>query len=414
MKRRYENDPKEHDDTKRERREEAAETEPDKTLAVTPIDSYRSSFPYFRKPSEIGHFSLDVDRKFHDDSHQLKYFCPPHEIHFDLSEGYKEFKARDEDVKEGLGHLLEWISAHREKFALPGEERVENGQAADARPATKSLNTNFVTWRGHLTKLLCTPYETKEPWQMAATLFKGTIYLSEVETQEAYDRRKNMEERHKEMCYWGHKFETYVTKLVSERGKRETVMGASTSTASTSEGGASAKPVNNSEAYVSVFRSRLERHSLVFGAEIDCCTKETEESPGNYIELKTSHAPHNHQQHWSFNRYKLLKWWAQSYLAGVPKIIAGFRHHHSHVDKLQTYNTLEIPHLLENQQNMWDSTICFNFLEKFLRWLRSVVVLDDPNRVYLFSFRAPFEQVKYQEFTNGEHKFLPEWYIKTF
>ncbi|EDO29671.1 predicted protein, partial [Nematostella vectensis] len=356
---------------------------------------YRSSFPYFRKPSEIGHFSLDVDRKFHDDSHQLKYFCPPHEIHFDLSEGYKEFKARDEDVKEGLGHLLEWISAHREKFALPGEERVENGQAADARPATKSLNTNFVTWRGHLTKLLCTPYETKEPWQMAATLFKGTIYLSEVETQEAYDRRKNMEERHKEMCYWGHKFETYVTKLVSERGKRET-------------------PVNNSEAYVSVVRSRLERHSLVFGAEIDCCTKETEESPGNYIELKTSHAPHNHQQHWSFNRYKLLKWWAQSYLAGVPKIIAGFRHHHSHVDKLQTYNTLEIPHLLENQQNMWDSTICFNFLEKFLRWLRSVVVLDDPNRVYLFSFRAPFEQVKYQEFTNGEHKFLPEWYIKTF
>jgi RAT1-interacting protein len=157
-----------------------------------------------------------------------------------------------------------------------------------------------------------------------------------------------------------------------------------------------------------------------YGNFVCCCVfltswphilQETEESPGNYIELKTSFAPHNH---WSFNRYKLLKWWAQSYLAGVPKIIAGFRHHDSHVDKLQTYNTLEIPHLLEKQRNMWDSTICFNFLEKFLCWLRSVVVLDDPNRVYLFSFSAPFKQVKYQEFTNGEHKLLPEWYIKTF
>ena len=132
-----------------------------------------------------------------------------------------------------------------------------------------------------MTKLLCTPYETREAWKMAATLYKGTIYLSEVETSEAYERRKNMEEKHKEMCYWGHKFETYVCSLVSEKKKRrpgetsdvsELSAGASSS-ASTSTESKQDPPCNNCEGFVSVVRTRLEKHSLVFGAEVDCCTK---------------------------------------------------------------------------------------------------------------------------------------------
>ena len=102
-------------------------------LEVTPIERFStSSLPSFRRPAEIGHFSLDIDRKFHDDSHQLKYFCPPHTIKFDLTLGYKDFIARDEDVKEKLDHLLMWVSKHREKFELSKKESVENGQAASS------------------------------------------------------------------------------------------------------------------------------------------------------------------------------------------------------------------------------------------------------------------------------------------
>lgn len=74
-----------------------------------------------------------------------------------------------------------------------------------------NLLTNFVTWRGLLTKLLCSPYSKTEPWRLAATLYNGTIYLSEIETEEAKRNRETQTPRMKEMCYWGVKFEDYVT-----------------------------------------------------------------------------------------------------------------------------------------------------------------------------------------------------------
>lgn len=125
-----------------------------------------------------------------------------------------------------------------------------------------SLHTDFITWRGHLTKIMCTPYETRESWQMAATLYNGTIYISEVETEENRARRVNMDEKHKEMCYWGYNFESYVTSPLDNSHQCK-------------KGGAKTegRPCNDSEAFITVIRTRLGKHSLVFGAEVDCCAK---------------------------------------------------------------------------------------------------------------------------------------------
>ena len=125
-----------------------------------------------------------------------------------------------------------------------------------------SLHTDFITWRGLLTKIMCTPYETRESWQMAAVLHNGTIYIMEIETEENKDKRENMEERHKEMCYWGHNFESYCTSMVdkSHHNKNE-------------EKAKESHAINDSEEFVTVIRARLNKHSLVFGAEVDCCTK---------------------------------------------------------------------------------------------------------------------------------------------
>ena len=97
---------------------------------------------------------------------------------------------------------------------------------------------------------------------MAATLHNGTIYMSEVETEEGKDRRRNMEPHHKEMCYWGYKFEDYVTMALRKDVKT-----------AVDEEHDNAAPVNSNEGYITVIRSRLEGHSLVFGAEVDCCTE---------------------------------------------------------------------------------------------------------------------------------------------
>ena len=39
-----------------------------------------------------------------------------------------------------------------------------------------------------------------------------------------------------------------------------------------------------------------------------------------------------------------MKWWAQSFLVGVPKITCGFRNDDGVVKVLQTFKTAEIPH----------------------------------------------------------------------
>ena len=126
-----------------------------------------------------------------------------------------------------------------------------------------SLNTDFITWRGHLTKIMCTPYEKREPWQMAATLYNGTIYMSEVETEEGKERRQNMDPKHREMCYWGYKFEDYVTTPIRKNGESD----------GTEKKEQSPVPVNTNEGFITVTRTRVEGHSLVFGAEVDCCTE---------------------------------------------------------------------------------------------------------------------------------------------
>ena len=93
-------------------------SETKKTFVVSPIEAFRGELPFYRQPVEVGCFSLDDKRGFHDDKRQLRIFSPPHNIDFDLRAGYKEFVKRNEDEKEGLEHLLQWTDRHRQKFEI--------------------------------------------------------------------------------------------------------------------------------------------------------------------------------------------------------------------------------------------------------------------------------------------------------
>jgi len=59
--------------------------------------------------------------------------------------------------------------------------------------------------------MLCSPYNKSDPWKVAATLHNSTIYLSEIETEEAKQKTANQTDREKQWCYWGVKFEDYMT-----------------------------------------------------------------------------------------------------------------------------------------------------------------------------------------------------------
>lgn len=82
---------------------------------------YSGPFPFYRRPSELGCFSLDAQRQYHGDARALRYYSPP-PINgpgpdFDLRDGYPDrYHPRDEEVRERLDHLLRWVLEHRNQL----------------------------------------------------------------------------------------------------------------------------------------------------------------------------------------------------------------------------------------------------------------------------------------------------------
>ncbi|XP_027732309.1 decapping and exoribonuclease protein isoform X2 [Vombatus ursinus] len=349
----------------------------------TDASLYAGPFPFYRRPSELGCFSLDSERRYHGDSRALRYFAPP-PAHgsapdFDLREGYPErYRPRDEETQEGLDHLLRWLLEHR------GQLEGGPGWLAGA----------VVTWRGHLTKLLTTPYELREGWQLAASRLQGTLYLSEVETPAARAQRLAHPPFLRELMYMGYKFEQY--------------MCADTPGGSPDPSG----EVNTNVAFCSVLRSQLGTHPLLFSGEVDCTDPKapSTQPPACYVELKTSKEMHSPGQWRSFYRHKLLKWWAQSFLPGVPRVVAGFRDPEGSVRSLRTFPTMEMFELIRADREGWNPSVCMNFCAAFLSFAQSTVTQDDPRLVHLFSWE-PGGPVTVSIHHDAPYAFLPTWYV---
>jgi RAT1-interacting protein len=52
-------------------------------------------------------------------------------------------------------------------------------------------------------------------------------------------------------------------------------------------------------------------------------------------------------------RHKLLKFWAQSFLPGIPTILVGFRDDDGNVVTVETFKTMEIPRLVRGKEGAW-------------------------------------------------------------
>jgi RAT1-interacting protein len=88
--------------------------------------------------------------------------------------------------------------------------------------------------------------------------------------------------------------------------------------------------------------------------------------PINWVELKTSAEINNERDQIKFER-KLLKFWIQSFLLGVPKIIVGFRTADGILIRLEELNTQSIPDMVKSRgRNLWDGNTCINFAANFL------------------------------------------------
>ena len=101
------------------------------SFRIYPKTTFDKRTPIFRKPNEIGSYSLDENRCFKHDKRNMKYYIAPinpSEVEFDLTVGYKNMIRKDEHKKEYLDNILHWILLNKSKFQLQNE--------VDANPNT--------------------------------------------------------------------------------------------------------------------------------------------------------------------------------------------------------------------------------------------------------------------------------------
>ncbi len=89
------------------------------------------------------------------------------------------------------------------------------------------------------------------------------------------------------------------------------------------------------------------------------------DEPINWVELKTAEEVRSDNDERKFER-KLLKFWIQSFLVGVPKIIVGFRDKQGTLLRVEELATQGIPAGVKKRGRSWDGNTCVNFAAAFL------------------------------------------------
>ncbi|XP_076246172.1 decapping and exoribonuclease protein-like isoform X2 [Calliopsis andreniformis] len=335
-------------------------------------DLAKESTAEFSKPQIIGHYSIDGERRYFSDLSQLKYYKQPLDlkhVNFNLDDNSQTvYKEEDVDVK--LDFLLKWISENFKHL----EMREDSGNSTTSR----CLEPEFICNRGSLTNLFITPYNCEDGWMICASKFKGTIYLCSFDTDEKKREKLKRTEYHKRCIAWGYKFEQYMLSDTPSTNPDLTT------------------PLNQNEEFCCVFKSNL-------------VNKDVE-----LIELKTiPERSINYQGHINHRRpLTTLKWWCQSYLVGIKRIICGCKKGNSGiVFKIKEFLCSE---LVNSSKNLWRPEICTSFCNEFLERMKLIVQKDYNKCIYQFEYKPNTRYVEVNEIEpsfGSEYTFLPMWYI---
>lgn len=145
--------------------------------------------------------------------------------------------------------------------------------------------------------------------------------------------------------------------------------------------------VNNAAQYCCVVETGAGDIRVVLGGEVDGVWDQLpmdKDDRTNWVELKTSAEIRNDRDSQRFEN-KLLKFWAQSFLLGVPRIVVGFRTNdlEGRLVKVQEFETTKIPKMISYGKGKasWDNNVCIQFAADFLRWVKEHVTGDGVWRI---------------------------------
>ena len=307
--------------------------------------------PYAR-PLEVGWWSR-IDGEQHFDKRALRRYSAPR-LPASLSSGFTDFVPKRDD------------KANAEQCLLDAVERY----------AEQTSKAHFVTYRNNLNKLLATLHCPNDDWCIGVKRLADQRWLLSVrDTRRRRDEELSQSDAQRLMSYFGYRFEALCT-------------GHDPST-----------PIDANDEYVGLFNCKLGDHRLAVAAEIDCV-----DDSGTYVELKTNKLLASKRLVGTFERFKMFKFWVQSYLVGLPRVIVGFRDE-DELRKVQAFDTLELPGLAAagaQGRPSWRPQACLGFADAVLTWLRAAldaadggayVVAYDPE-AHIISFAQDADNAK--------------------
>ncbi|XP_002991233.2 decapping nuclease DXO homolog, chloroplastic [Selaginella moellendorffii] len=293
-------------------------------------ETLRIACPPFQEPNQICCYSRTPDGTVYYDERCLRKFRRRVLSSFeaDLNEGFDSFVQKNDDSESSaFGDLLACVRTKLTSFK----------------------DIHFVTFRNNLNKILGTTYSRRDAWEMGVHKRSGTVYL---------DCRKTPEppqtELQQRQCYWGYKYEEVAT----ENPQRDLY-----------EMSGDAGPpvaVDANVEFCTVVRTKLGPHRIIMGAEIDCYDVGSDGTK-RYTELKTSREL-DKRSFERFEKEKLLKFWIQSFLVGVPRIVCGFRDDNGRLLRSDMMLTQEIARKMK-QKHYWEGGVCLAFADRVLCWL---------------------------------------------
>ncbi|ORY09879.1 RAI1 like PD-XK nuclease-domain-containing protein [Clohesyomyces aquaticus] len=344
---------------------------------IQPLHRFQGASATIKRPREIAHFSYDENHEYKEDESGIQYYCKP-QMGVDLCEGFDTFNRYEDKEDPHIDSLLR---------ALISKEQREGAK----------VEADFVTWRGMMTRIMTAPFDMFASFEMFATLHQGTIYIeedfqakaaeraSENQNPPPNNRRNNYQNNHQShshemMTYWGYKFETLSlspdppanTSAAFLQNRRNTV-------------------VSNHAQHCSIVHTAFGSNSLFLGGEVDGLWEpkpdisQNPNAPIPWIELKTTELV-EHMTDRDILKYerKLLKFWAQSFLLGVTKVIVGFRSKQGILRSIDVYETSQIPGMVRRGSRCWDGNTCINFAAAFLGKLKETITEEG---VYKISLR---------------------------
>ncbi|KAL5526380.1 RAI1 [Sanghuangporus sanghuang] len=322
---------------------------PDNSMRITyPTGSSHGPTPAFQYPNQLITFSYSESRKLEFTNAAMKFYVHP-PFNADLNYGYEHWIKRPEE----RGRLDGLLTA-----CLRDEVVLERDRA------------NVISWRGVMTKILTAPYEDRESWTLNVMCINNTLYFEEHIDNAKLKEKENMTPRHRLQSYYGYAFESYCTSSTpdSRHDPEKLANGWSGN-------------VNTNVQWCSIVKTKLGDNRLIIGGEVDCVEGKYTGQPNTFVELKTSMVIRNPQDEARFEK-KLLKFYFQSFLLGVPDIKVGFRNPAGRIVQMQSFKTVQMPRLVRGKPGAWDPNLCLQWGSQFLAFLQSAIQsweLEEPN-----------------------------------